>query len=220
MSYQGSEAIIGRGTEFAVGPVAGTTVPTGLTGTTTSASTSVTAISSTAAVAVGMTVTGTGIPANTTVAAKGSGTITLSQAATATGSAIALTFGIAYTLVGEVDSDEPSGREWDTEEVTNFQSDVDKEHIKALRNPGIFTVTGNRVQDDAGQELLDSAFDDTKAYLFQLTFPLAEGQTTPEMWQFTALVLSVDPPQITPGKVIKFSTKLQVTGPRTVVDAA
>jgi hypothetical protein len=218
--YQGSEAIIGRGTEFAIGPVAGTTPPTGLTGSTTSASTSVTAISSTAGISVGMTVSGAGIPAGTTVAAKGSGTITLSQAASATASGVSLTFGLAYVLVGEVESDEPSGREWDTEEVTNFQSDVDKEHIKALRNPGQFTITGNLLFGDAGQEALDAAFDDTKGYMFQLTFPVAEGFTTPEIWTFTALVLAVDPPTISPGKAIKFSCKLQVTGARTVVAAA
>ncbi len=219
-AYNGSEAIIGRGTQFDIGPVAGTTVPTGLTGTTTSGSNSVTAISSTTAITVGMTVSGTGIPAGTTVVAKGSGTITLSQNATASGTAVPLTFGVAYTLVGEVESDEPQGREWDTEEVTNFQSNVDKEHIKALRNPGQFTITGNLLFGDAGQEALDAAFDDTKPYMFQLTFPLADGFVTPEIWQFNALVLSVDPPTITPGKAIKFSCKLQVTGPRTIIDAA
>ena len=55
-----------------------------------------------------------------------------------------------------------------------------------------------------------------KAYMFQLTFPVAEGFTTPEIWTFNALVLAVDPPTISPGKAIKFSCKLQVTGARTM----
>jgi hypothetical protein len=216
MSYNGSKAVIGRGFQASIGPVATTgTPPTGLTGSTTSASPDVTAVSGSGA-AVGMGVSGAGIPANTTVIAVGSGTLTLSNNATATGTEVALTLTISYTLLGELDSSDSSGREWDIEEVTNFESNVDKEHIKGLRNPGTFTLQGNRVEDDAGQEALESAFEDTAAYLFQIQLPPTVGLTTGEIWTFSALVLSVDPPAITPSKTIKFSTKLQVTGPRTI----
>jgi hypothetical protein len=222
--YENSKAVIGRGYQASIGPVAttGATPPTGLTGSTTSASTSVTAISSTAAIVVGMSVSGAGIPVGATVAAKTSTTITLSAAATATATAVALTFGTSglYILLGEMDSSDSSGREWDIEEVTNFQSAVDKEHIKALRNPGTFTLQGNRVEDDAGQEALEAAFEDTAPYLFQIQLPPSVGLTTGEIWTFSALVLSVDPPAITPGKTIKYSAKLQVTGPRTITPAA
>jgi hypothetical protein len=166
-----------------------------------------------------MTISGAGIPAGATVAAIGSGTITLDSGhpASATASAVALTFGLAYVKLGELDSSDSSGREWDIEEVTNFDSAVDKEHIKSLRNPGTFTMQGNRVEDDAGQTALETAFDDVRPYLFKIQLPPTVGLTTGEVWTFLALVLMVDPPAVTPGKTIKFSAKLQVTGPRTIV---
>jgi hypothetical protein len=139
--------------------------------------------------------------------------------ATATGTTIALTFGIGYTAVGECNDSSPSGRVWDTEEVTNFQSGVDKEYKKGLRNPGKFTVKYNLLFGDTGQDALEAAFDDTQPYLFQLTFPVAEGKTTPLIWQFPALVLSVDPTEIVPGKALMGSCELQATGDRTVIEA-
>jgi Lambda phage tail tube protein, TTP len=214
--YTGSEAIIGRGTQFGIGPVSGTAAPTGITATTTSGSAGLTAVSSTTGVVVGMSVTGTGIPAGTTVTSKGSGVLGLSANATASGTLVALTFGIGYITVGECNDSSPSGRQWDVEEATNFQSNVDKEYIKGLRNPGKFTVKYNNVDSDAGQEALETAFGSTSPFLFQLQFPPQGTETVGEAWTFSALVLSVDPPEIVPGKVITGACELQVTGPRTV----
>lgn len=220
MIYLGSKAAIGRGFQGYIGPAAtAATPPTGITGSTTSGSTAVTTVTTLVGLTVGMTVTGTGIAPGTTIAALGTLAFTLSQNATATGSTVAFTFGLAYTLLGELDSSDSSGREWDIEEVTNFQSNVDKEHIKSLRNPGTLTWQGNRVEDDAGQDAMEAAFDDTQAYLFKIVLPVTKGLTTGETWTFSALVLMVDPPAITPAKTIKFSAKLQVTGPRTIVAA-
>jgi hypothetical protein len=167
-----------------------------------------------------MGVSGTGIPVGATVVSATGSTITISANATASGTAVTLTFSLAYALIGELDSIDSSGREWDIEEVTNFESNVDKEHIKALRNPGTLTLQGNRVEDDAGQDALETAFEDTKPYLFKIQLPATVGTTTGEVWTFVAFVLMVDPPAITPGKTIKFSCKLQVTGPRTIVAAS
>lgn len=219
--YTGSEAIIGRGTGFGIGLVASAVPPTGITATTTSGSAGLTAVTSTVGVVIGMTVTGTGITAGTTVISKGSGVIGLSANATATGTAVALTFGVGgFTSIGECNDTSPSGRAWDTEEVTNFESAVDKEYIKGLRNPGKFTVKYNLLFGDAGQEALEAAFDDIVSYSFQLKFPAAEGFTTGEIWTFSALVLSVDPTEIVPGKPLMGSCELQVTGPRTITAAA
>lgn len=224
--YTGSEAIIGRGTGFGIGQVSGTTLPTGITATTTSGSAGLTAVTSTTGVSIGMGVSGTGIPPGARVGSKGSGTLGLVDAngvavnATATGSTIALTFSLGYTAIGECNDTSPSGRAWDTEEVTNFESAVDKEYIKGLRNPGKFTVKYNLLFGDAGQEALEAAFDDTVSYTFQLKFPAAEGFTTGEIWTFSALVLSVDPTEIVPGKALMGSCELQVTGPRTIIAAA
>jgi hypothetical protein len=219
MSYNGSKAVIGRGYTASIGSAATSvpTPPTGITGTTASSSPTITALSSTTGILVGMAVSGTGVPTGATVISIVPGTsITLSANATASGTTVALTFSLAYTLLGELDSSDSSGREWDIEEVTNFESNVDKEHIKALRNPGTITLQGNRVENDAGQLALEAAFESTSPFLFQIQLPPTVGLTNGEIWTFTALVLSVDPPAITPGKTIKFSSKLQVTGPRTI----
>lgn len=215
--YTGSEAIIGRGAGFGIGPVSGTTAPTGITASTTSGSAGLTAVTSTTGVVIGMGVSGVGIPSGATVISKGSGVIGLSANASATGTTIALTFTVGYTNVGECNDSSPSGRQWDVEEVTNFQSAVDKEYIKGLRNPGKFTVKFNQVDGDAGQLALETAFDSTASYMFQLQFPPQGTETVGEAWQFSALVLSVDPPEIVPGKVIMGSCELQVTGQRTII---
>ncbi len=122
------------------------------------------------------------------------------------GSAVGDVFA-GWTLLGELASFDLD-RAWDTDEVTNFDSGVDKEHKKTLRNPGTFTLYGNRLQDDPGQAILRTAFDDPRPYHFLVILPFGE------QWAFRGLVLSVDPPLFAPGKALRFVSKVQVTGPR------
>jgi hypothetical protein len=121
-----------------------------------------------------------------------------------------------FTPIGEITDMGVTGRTFDKIEVSNFDSAIDKEYIKGLREPGSGDITYNRVADDAGQVALEAAFEDSNAYLFKLQLPPGKGQTVGEVWTFAALVMSVDPPSISPSKVIQGKLSLQVTGPRTI----
>jgi hypothetical protein len=112
-----------------------------------------------------------------------------------------------WTLLGELASFDLD-RAWDTADVTNFNSGTDKEAKKTLRNPGTFTLYGNRLQSDPGQIILRVAFDDPRAYHFLVILPFGE------QWSFHGLVLSVDPPLFAPGRTLRFVSKVQVTGPK------
>lgn len=215
MSYTGSKAVIGRGCVFSIGLAQGTAAPTGVTATTATGSAGLTAVSAPGA-AVGMGVSGAGIPAGATVIAVGTGTITLSANATATATLVALTFTVGYTPIGEIIDTGISGRTYDKIEVSNFDSQLDKEYIKGLRDPGAGDITYNRVPTDTGQISLEAAFQAAPAYMFKFQFIPGVGQTTGEVWTFAALVMSVDPPTIAPNKQIQGKCMLQVTGPRTI----
>lgn len=119
-----------------------------------------------------------------------------------------------YVLIEEV-SDVQIVRGWDALDVTNFDSNVDKETIKALRNPGRYTMRGNWRTNAAGQVLLRQAFDDKRPYRFQVLLPPNPGDGAGETWSFSALVLTSDPLQLAPGKKIEFESLLQATGKRT-----
>lgn len=220
MAYTRSKATSAIGVVLGIGAVAGTTVPTGLTGTTASGSPNVTAVSG-SGYAVGMVITGTGIPTGTTVIAIGSGTLTLSQNATATGTAVALTFALGYTPIFELSQAPISGQKWDVEDVSNFQSGIYKEYLKTMLDSGKMALTGNRVSTDAGQTALLAAFEDNaNAYLFQLTYPKEPGQTTAgDTETFAALVESYDS-TITVAKAIKISVSLQRTGAVTLTEGS
>jgi hypothetical protein len=123
-----------------------------------------------------------------------------------------------YTLIGECSEASPSGREWGEEDVTNFQSPIDKEYKKTNRDPGKFKLSGNRVATDAGQIALEAAMDSLSNYMFKLVFPLSGTQTVSgDTWTFNAGVMSVDPTSVMPDKVIKFGCDLRLSGSRTIV---
>lgn len=220
MAYKNSKAQSTIGLVLGIGAVAGTTLPTGLTGTTTSGSPNVTAVSG-SGYSVGMGISGTGIPTGATVIAIGSGTLTLSANATASGTVVAFTFTLGYTPIFELSQAPISGYKWDVEDTTNFQSGINKEYLKTLLDGGKLSLTGNRVSTDAGQAALKAAFlDNANAYLFQLTYPLEAGQTTTgDVEAFAALVESLDI-TLDVGKVVKIAVSLQRTGTITYTEGA
>lgn len=122
---------------------------------------------------------------------------------------------LTFTLLGELASMTPRGRQFDVNDVTSFTSPTKaKEKIKGLLNPGQYDLVGNRIFDDASQIALNVAFRDPRPYWFQVWLPPNPGQLTREIWQFAALVLSIDPPKIAPNKALQFFSKLQATGAR------
>lgn len=217
-TYTGSKAQAGRGSQLAIGPAGSTlpTPPTGVTGTTTSSSTSVTAVSSTVGLAIGMGVSGTNIPVGATVAAFTSNTITLSIAATGAGTATPLTFTNIYLSIGEVKTATPVDAKFSTENVSNFDSNIDEEYIKLMRNNGQIKVSGNRVSSNAGQLAVVAAFNDANnPYQFQVTLPKRPDQTTTgDVYTYAALVMGQSF-QVETAKAVTFDLELQITGPVT-----
>lgn len=221
MAYLGSKAQAGRGSQISIGPAAGATAPTGITGTTTVGSPTITAASSIVGVVAGLSVTGTGIPAGTTVISATGTTITLSQNATAAGTAVSLTFTVGYVTIGEIKSAPPVEGKFDKEDVSNFQSGVDKEYIKLMRDNGAPKITGNRVSSDAGQLATIAAYNDpNNAYMFQVTLPKTPTQTTTgDTYTYNALVLGQSFVLET-NKATTFTLDLQITGPVTFTAGA
>lgn len=213
MAYKNSKAQAALSVVLAIGPKASiyTGSPIAITGTTASASTSVTAVSSVVGLYSGQKISGTGIPSGATIATVGVGSLTLSLAATADGSAVALSV-IPFVPVFEVSQAPTSGQKWDLEEVTNFNSAQFKEWLKTLLDSGKVAVQGNRVSTDPGQQLLKAAFLDTAAYMFQITLPLDQDQTTSgDAALYAGLVEQYDD-TVTVGKAIKISVSIQRTG--------
>lgn len=212
MAYAGTQAQAGRGTSVSIG------ANLSITGTTTVASTSVTAVSSTAGIVVGMPISGTGISVGATVASIGTGTLTLSVAATAAGTAVALTVD-ASTEIGELDNFPLDRPEWKTADATNFNSGSDAEKIVTIRDSSTFTLTGNRVDSDAGQQAVEAAYQAGTLQSFTATLPIPPGKTTAATVTFKAFVLSNNF-AVKTEDIIKFSVKLQISGPGTVTAAS
>ncbi|GGA80696.1 hypothetical protein GCM10011507_34890 [Edaphobacter acidisoli] len=221
MAYKNSKAQAAINMLVSIGPDAPdyTGNPISITGSTTTSSASVTAVSSTVGLYAGQPISGTGIPTGTTIASIGSGTLTLSQDATATGSAVALSV-VPFVPIYEMKQTPVSGQKWDVEDITNFQSGENKEWLKTLLDTGKVALQGNRVSTDPGQTLLKAAFLDQRAFMFQIIFPMAQGQTTSgDTVVFAALVEQYDE-TVTVGKSITVSVSLQRTGQPTYTEGS
>lgn len=117
-----------------------------------------------------------------------------------------------YTPIMEVRSAPRRGAKWDTEDVSNFNSGVDKEFITQMRDNGTLEITGNRVGGDAGQTALKAAFGTGELYLFTFELPKTTGQTTAgDSWGFNALVESIDY-DVDTTKAVTFTCTLKISG--------
>ena len=195
MTYKNSKAQSAIGVVLGIGAVAGTTVPTGITGTTVSASANMTAVFRPRSGRGHGRFSGAGIPSGTTVISVGSGILTaFGRTQRHRPTTVALTFTLGFTPIFELSGAPISGQKWDIEDTTNFQSGISKEYLKTLLDSGKMALVGNRVSTDAGQTALRAAFlDNANAYGFQLMYPLEPGQTTTgDTEVFNALVESYD----------------------------
>lgn len=123
-----------------------------------------------------------------------------------------LTVGSTPTTVGEVKSSSLSGNAWGTADVTNFQSGPDQEFITTVRNNGEFRLSGNRVSTDAGQVIVEAAYQSGAITAFAVTLPKQGAQTTSgDKYGFNALVQtrSFD---VDVTKEISWSVTLKVSG--------
>lgn len=126
-----------------------------------------------------------------------------------------LSIGATPTEIGEV-SDVPFTRpQWDFVDVTNFDSAADQEMLSTIRKAANFTVKGNRVSSDAGQALVETAYQSGALTAFTLTLPKTAAQTTSgDKYTFNAYVRTFGF-DVTPTKQIEFSLDLQTSGPIT-----
>jgi hypothetical protein len=138
-------------------------------------------------------------------------TYTASQAQAGRGTTLGI--GATPTLIGELDNVPMDLPEWNTDDVTNFESGSDEEFITTIRKSMEYSVTGNRVSSDAGQIAVETAYAAGSLSSFTLTLPKTAAQTTSgDKYVFNALVLSQSF-KIETTKKVTFSMKLKTSGP-------
>jgi hypothetical protein len=222
MAYTGSKAQAGRGSKIEIGPAASSTVfPLAFSAaSTTSGSPTITMASTPTGVAVGQAITLAGIPAGSTVVSFVPNTsITASANATATASGLTGSLNPAYTSIGEIKKAGVLKASFDKEDVSNFDSGLDKEFAKLMRDNGMPTFSGNRVSSDAGQLAAVAAFNDgDNAYLFRVTIRKRPDQSsTGDVYTFNALVMGLTIGDVETDKTIPWDLQLQISGPVTFV---
>jgi predicted secreted protein len=133
-----------------------------------------------------------------------------SQAQAGRGTIIAI--GATPVPIGEC-SDLPLNRpEWDSVDVTNFDSGMDEEQLVTIRKAATITITGNRVASDAGQLAAEAAYQSGEKTPFTITLPKSGTETTSgTVFTFTAYVKGVTF-KVTPTGKVEFTLNLQTTG--------
>ena len=124
-----------------------------------------------------------------------------------------------YVLIGEIKTGGISGAQWQTEDVSNFESGADQEFLATMRDNGTIDMAGNRVASDAGQLAVENAFSTGLKYDFKLQLPVntQAGQTTVgDAFTFSALCQGRDI-AVDTTKAIGWTVKLKVSGAVTLV---
>lgn len=124
-----------------------------------------------------------------------------------------LSIGSTPTPIGEC-ADVPFNRpEWETVDVTNFDSGMDEEQLVTIRKAATFSVTGNRVSSDAGQEAAEDAYQTGTLTAFTFALPKTTAQTaTGDTYAFKAYVKGSSF-KVQPTGKIEFTLNLQTSGP-------
>jgi hypothetical protein len=121
----------------------------------------------------------------------------------------------AGTLIGEV-TDSPLNRgEWMFDDTTNFQSGSDKEVISTIRDTGSVPFKVNRVGSDAGQLLVEAAYQSGAKQSFAIMLPKTAAQATKgDSYSFAAYVKS-SKLTVETTKKVGLEIDLMTTGPIT-----
>lgn len=127
-----------------------------------------------------------------------------------------LSIGGTPTEIGEV-SDVPFNRpEWDFVETTNFDSTIDAEVLTVIRKVADVEFTFNRVSSDAGQVLVETAYNSGALAAFVLQLPKTPTQTTAgDKYVFSAFVVGSNL-KVSPKDKVAGTVKLQTSGPVTL----
>lgn len=127
-----------------------------------------------------------------------------------------LSVGATPTPVGEV-ADVPFNRpEWETVDITNFDSGIDEEQLVTIRRSATFSITGNRVSGDAGQVAVESAYQTGILTDFTFALPKTTLQTVSgDTYHFKAYVKGSNF-KASPTAKVEFTLNLQTSGPVTL----
>lgn len=141
----------------------------------------------------------------------------MSKARTGLGTVLSIATGTStYTPVAELRSIKGSGRQADTDDVTNFDS-LGKEFIATIIDPGEWDIEGNYISSDTGQAALETNFAALATVGFKIVLPKTSTQTTGgDTFTFNAVIteLTYTPD---PTKAITFTSKLKISGTLTLV---
>jgi hypothetical protein len=133
-----------------------------------------------------------------------------SKAQAGRGSSISI--GAGPTLIGEVTSISLNRGKWQSVTVTNFQSGLDEELIQTIRKAGTVSIKGNRVSSDAGQALVEAAYQAGGLQPFVQQLPLTPQQNAAgDKFLYNAFVTSSDFTDDV-DKEIQFTIELQISG--------
>jgi hypothetical protein len=117
------------------------------------------------------------------------------------------------TLIGEVNDSPLQRGQWQFDDVTNFQSDKDKEVISTIRDTGSVPFKVNRIGSDAGQLLVEAAYQSGALNAFTLQLPQTPDQTVEgDRYVFSAYVKS-SKLTVETTKKIGLEIDLMTTGP-------
>lgn len=116
-----------------------------------------------------------------------------------------------FTKISELNSLELTGRQAQTDDATNFDSE-EEEFIATIITPGEWSFSGSRISGDAGQQALSTAFAALASHNFTVVAPKTGTQTTGDTWAFKALVTD-DGLSFAPTKGQAISGKLKISGP-------
>ena len=127
-----------------------------------------------------------------------------------------LSIGATPTEVGEVKEVPLNRGKWDVIDTTNFDSGSDSEQLVTMRKPGTVNFKGNRVSSDAGQVLVETAYQSGALTAFVIQLPKTAAQTIAgDKYTFNAFVVGSDFTD-TVTTAIEFSIELQISGPCTL----
>jgi hypothetical protein len=125
------------------------------------------------------------------------------------------------TVVGALTGFSYSGAEVEEIDVSTLDSPgTAKEYMMGSTDYGSFTLSGDYVSEDEGQQFLDEHEGDGVLINFEISLPLRTGETTPRKISGSGYVKGVTRGQSAEeGSVVPFEAEIRVSGALTKTEA-
>ena len=96
---------------------------------------------------------------------------------------------LVFTPIGQVEN---FGEHGVQAQISTFTAIADAvvQKFKGSKDYGTMNFVMGNLPSDAGQDLIDTASESTDRYSVKITYPLGQGETTPEIHYLEALVAS------------------------------